>query len=102
MEKFDYTDIAATHKIIKRDARIAYTAMRKIHYNVMQLRDILTVDEAEVLVRRFISVRGRHYVLRVSYNSLIHIYKPTSTLKVSLENRLKREGYVERVMMNFI
>jgi hypothetical protein len=34
LEKFDYNDIAATHKIMKRDVGIAYIAMRKIHYNV--------------------------------------------------------------------
>ena len=30
LQKFDYTDIAATHKIMKRDVGIAYIAMRKI------------------------------------------------------------------------
>ena len=49
MKKFDYTYIAATHKIMKRDVGIAYIAMRKIHYNVMQFRDTLDIDEAEVL-----------------------------------------------------
>jgi hypothetical protein len=34
----------------------------------------------------------------ISYNSLGHIYKPASTLKDSLENRLKREGYVEGIV----
>ena len=63
LQKFDYTDIAATHKIMKRDVGIAYIAMRKIHYNVMRFRDTLTVDEAEVLAGRFNSVSGRHYVL---------------------------------------
>jgi intergrase/recombinase len=29
MPKFDYTDTAATHKIMKRDVGIAYIAMRK-------------------------------------------------------------------------
>src|SRR5215211_4513302 len=37
----------------------------------------------------------------ISYNSLgCHIYKPASTLKDSLENRLKREGYVEGIVEN--
>ncbi|MDF2737254.1 MAG: hypothetical protein K0S93_1111 [Nitrososphaeraceae archaeon] len=62
-QKFDYTDITATHKIMKRDVGIAYIAMRKIHYNVMRFRDTLSVDEAEVLAGRFNSVSGRHYVL---------------------------------------
>ena len=31
LQRFDYTDIAATHKIMKRDVGIAYIAMRKIH-----------------------------------------------------------------------
>jgi hypothetical protein len=35
LQKFDYNNIAITHKIIKRDVGIAYIAMRKIHYNVM-------------------------------------------------------------------
>ena len=34
----------------------------------------------------------------ISYNSLGRIYKPASTLKDSLENRLKREGYVEELI----
>lgn len=61
--KFDYTDIAAIHKIIKRDIGIAYIAMRKIHYNVMRFKEALSVDEAEVLAGRFSSVSGRHYIL---------------------------------------
>jgi deferrochelatase/peroxidase EfeB len=48
---------------MKRDVGIAYIAMRKIHHNVMRFRDTLSVDEAEVLVGRFSSVSGRHYVL---------------------------------------
>ena len=52
MPKFDYTDIAATHKIMKRDVGIAYIAMRKIHYNVMRFRDTVSLDEAEVLAGR--------------------------------------------------
>ena len=63
LQKFDYTDIAATHKIMKRDVGIAYIAIRKIHYNVMRFRETLSVDEAEVLAGRFSSVSGRHYVL---------------------------------------
>ncbi|HEX5978873.1 MAG TPA: hypothetical protein VFY68_16435, partial [Nitrososphaeraceae archaeon] len=61
--KFDYNDIAATHKIMKRDIGIAYIAVRKIHYNVMRFRDTLSVDEAEVLAGRFKSVSARYYVL---------------------------------------
>jgi len=45
LQKFDYTDISATHKIMKRDVGIAYIAMRKIHYNVMRFKDTLRVDE---------------------------------------------------------
>jgi len=36
----------------------------------------------------------------ISFNSLGRIYKPASTLKDSLENRLKREGYVEGIVEN--
>ena len=36
----------------------------------------------------------------ISYNSLGHIYKPASTLKDSLENRLEREGYVEGIVQD--
>ena len=46
--KFDYNDIAATHKIMKRDAGIAYIAMRKIHYNVMRFRDTLSPKSWQV------------------------------------------------------
>jgi intergrase/recombinase len=63
LSKFDYSDIAATHKIMKRDVGVAYIAMRKIHYNIMRFRDTLSVDEAEVLAGRFKSVSGRYYVL---------------------------------------
>lgn len=63
LSRFDYSDIAATHKIMKRDVGIAYIAMRKIHYNVMRFRDVLSVDEAEVLAGRFKSVSARYYVL---------------------------------------
>ena len=63
LSKFDYHDIAAAHKIMKRDVGIAYMAMRKIHYNVMRSRDTLAVDEAEVLAGRYRSVSGRYYVL---------------------------------------
>ena len=64
LQKFDYTDISATHKIMKRDFEIAYIARRKIHYNVIRFKEALSVDEAEVLAGRFSSVDGRHYVLR--------------------------------------
>jgi intergrase/recombinase len=63
LPKFDYYDIAAAHKIMKRDVGIAYTTMRKIHYNVMRFRDTLALDEAEVLAGRYKSVSGRYYVL---------------------------------------
>jgi intergrase/recombinase len=63
MSKFDYYDISAAHKIMKRDVGIAYIAMRKIHYNVMRFRDTVSVDEAEVLAGRFKSVSARYYVL---------------------------------------
>ena len=63
MPKFDYTDIAATHKIMKRDVGVAYIAVRKIHYNVMRFRDTVSLDEAEVLAGRFKSVSARYYVL---------------------------------------
>ena len=63
LPKFDYCDIAAAHKIMKRDVGIGYTIMRKIHYNVMRFRDTLALDEAEVLAGRYRSVSGRYYVL---------------------------------------
>ena len=37
--------------------------MRKIHYNVLRFKDIVSVDEAEVLAGRFKSVSARYYVL---------------------------------------
>jgi len=63
LPKFDYYDISAAHKIMKRDVGIAYIAMRKIHYNVLRFKDIVSVDEAEVLAGRFKSVSARYYVL---------------------------------------
>ena len=63
LPKFDYYDISADHKIMKRDVGIAYIAMRKIHYNVMRFKDTVSVDEAEVLAGRFKSVSARYYVL---------------------------------------
>ncbi|MGC2383198.1 MAG: hypothetical protein WA631_08850 [Nitrososphaeraceae archaeon] len=63
LPKFDYYDISAAHKIMKRDVGIAYIAMRKIHYNVIRFRDTVSVDEAEVLAGRFKSVSARYYVL---------------------------------------
>lgn len=48
---------------MKSDERIAYIAMRKIYDNVIRFKETLSVDETEVLVGRFSSVSGRHYVL---------------------------------------
>jgi hypothetical protein len=48
---------------MKRDVGIAYITMKKIHYNVMRFRDIVALDEAEVLAGRYKSVSGRYYVL---------------------------------------
>lgn len=36
----------------------------------------------------------------ISCNSLDRIHRPSTTLKDSLESRLKREGYVEGVVEN--
>jgi hypothetical protein len=63
LKKFDYTDIDATHKIMKRGIGIAHIAMRKIRYNLMRFKEMLSIDEAEVLAGRFSSVSGRHYIL---------------------------------------
>jgi len=38
----------------------------------------------------------------ISYHSFGHIYKPASTLKDALQNRLEREGYVEGVVQDNI
>ncbi len=63
MKKFDYYDISAAHKIIKRDVGIPYVAIRKIHYIVIRFKEIFNIDEAEVLAGRFKSVSPRHYIL---------------------------------------
>ena len=63
MSRFDRYDIQAAHRILKREANIAFIVMRKIHYNVMRFRNALELDEAEVLAGRFSSVSARHYVL---------------------------------------
>ena len=63
MARFDRYYIQAAHRILKREANIAFIVMRKIHYNVMRFRNALELDEAEVLAGRFSSVSARHYVL---------------------------------------
>jgi hypothetical protein len=63
LKKFDYNDISAAHRIMKRDVGIPYIAMRKIHFNVMRFKDMLNIDEAEVLAGRFKSVSARYYIL---------------------------------------
>jgi intergrase/recombinase len=63
MPKFDQYDIQAAHKILKREAGIAYVILRKIHYNVMRFKNAIELDEAEVLAGRFKSISARHYVL---------------------------------------
>jgi hypothetical protein len=40
-------DMAAAHKIMRRDVGSTYRAMRKIHYNGIRFRDTLALDEAE-------------------------------------------------------
>ncbi|MGI0045507.1 MAG: hypothetical protein ACRD47_17550, partial [Nitrososphaeraceae archaeon] len=62
-QKFDRYDIEAAHRILKREASIAFVVLRKIHYNVMRFRNALELDEAEVLAGRFRSVSARHYIL---------------------------------------
>ena len=63
LPKFDEHDIQAAHKILKREAGIAYVVLRKIHYNVMRFNNAFELDEAEVLAGRFRSVSARHYIL---------------------------------------
>lgn len=55
---------------------------------------LMTLDKAEE------ALTSSDISKTISYNSLGHIYKPASTLKDSLENRLKREGYVEGIVEN--
>lgn len=61
--RFDRHDIQAAHKILKREANIAFVVLRKIHYNVMRFRNAVDLDEAEVLAGRFNSVSAKHYIL---------------------------------------
>jgi hypothetical protein len=63
LDKFDYYDISAAHRIMKRDVGIPYIAMRKIHFNIMRFKETLNLDEAEVLAGRFKSVSARYYIL---------------------------------------
>jgi hypothetical protein len=53
---------------------------------------LMTLDKAEE------ALTSSDISKTISYNSLGRIYKPASTLKDSLENRLKREGYVEGIV----
>jgi hypothetical protein len=55
---------------------------------------LITLDKAEE------SLTSSDISKTISYNSLGRIYKPASTLKDSLENRLKRERYVEGIVEN--
>ena len=55
---------------------------------------LITLDKAEE------SLTSSDISKMISYNSLGRIYKPASTLKDSLENRLKREGYVQGIVEN--
>ena len=55
---------------------------------------LITLDKAEE------ALTSSDISKTISYNSLGRIYKPASTLKDSLENRLKREGYVEGIVEN--
>jgi hypothetical protein len=55
---------------------------------------LMTLDKTEE------SLTSSDISKTISYNSLGRIYKPASTLKDSLENRLKREGYVEGINEN--
>jgi hypothetical protein len=63
LKKFDYYDISAAHRIMKRDVGIPHVVMRKIHHNVMRFKEMLNIDEAEVLAGRFKSVSARYYIL---------------------------------------
>ena len=63
LQRFDYYDIQTAHRILKREANIAFIVMRKNDYNVMRFRNALELDEAEVLAGRFSSVSARHYIL---------------------------------------
>ena len=56
---------------------------------------LMALDKAEVSL-----ITSSDISKIISYNSLGRIYKPASTLKDSLENRLKREGYVEGIVEN--
>jgi hypothetical protein len=56
---------------------------------------LMALDKAEVSL-----ITSSDISKIISYNSLGRIYKPASTLKDALENRLKREGYVEGIVEN--
>ena len=56
---------------------------------------LMALDKAEVSL-----ITSSDISKIISYNSLGRIYKPASTLKDSLENRLKTEGYVEGIVEN--
>jgi deferrochelatase/peroxidase EfeB len=48
---------------LKREANIAFIVMRKIHYNIIRFKNILELNEAEVLVGRLSSVSAIYYVI---------------------------------------
>jgi hypothetical protein len=84
--KFDRSDIQAAHKILKREAGIAFIVMRKIHYNVMRFRNSLELDEAEVLAGRFSSVSARHYILNDPENISKKYTKAWDNFGVNISN----------------
>ena len=48
---------------MKREANIAFIVMRKIHDNIIRFKNILELNEAEVLVGRLSSVSAIYYVI---------------------------------------
>ncbi|MFB5600071.1 MAG: hypothetical protein ACE5SW_07590 [Nitrososphaeraceae archaeon] len=44
LQRFDYYDIQAAHKILKRETGIAYIVLRKIHYNVIRFKTAFEVS----------------------------------------------------------
>ena len=87
LSNFDYNEIAATHKIMKRDVGIGYTIMRKIHYNVMRFRETMGVDEAEVLAGRYKSLEVDIMSFMTQRSSLINILQLGKILVLILMNK---------------
>jgi hypothetical protein len=88
LKKLDYYDISAAHRIMNRDVGIPYIVMRKIHSNVMRLKEMPNIDEAEVLAGRFKSVSARYYILHDTEKLAEKYFQSWSNFGINLKQTI--------------